>query len=306
LGCPFSLRGWQFAQRLSPYLQAQKCTGWDRKIRVGLDWFFDLIFPRELSYLNLARTQVVNQAHFEAGDFIIRQGDVGDQFYVIISGQVEVIRELPDGQKVSLARLGKGEYFGESSLLTGRRRNASVQAISQVDLMCLGRDEFNNLVGTWLQFSDNLQALSEERARALSSSVEQSYDFATVVASPVQRFHRTGSETPPANAISVGGAPPYLVRSDGAQLPLEGDVLHIGRAPDNHIVINDKQMSRRHAVIKREGPNYVLEDVGTSNGTYVNQQRIQRHMLAQGDIIRLGQTVFTYRTPVADQRLPSS
>ena len=156
-----------------------KLPGWDRKIRVGLDWFFDLIFPRELSYLNLARTQVINQAHFEAGDFIIRQGDVGDQFYVIISGQVEVIRELPDGQKVSLARLGKGEYFGESSLLTGRRRNASVRATSAVDLICLGRDEFNNLVSNWLQFSDSLQALSEERARALRSSVEQNYDFWT-------------------------------------------------------------------------------------------------------------------------------
>ncbi len=119
---------------------------------------------------------MINQAHFEAGDFIIRQGDVGDQFYVIISGQVEVIRELPDGQKVLLARLGKGEYFEESSLLTGRRRNASVRATSAVDLMCLGRDEFNNLVSTWLQFSDSLQALSEERARALRSSVEQNYD----------------------------------------------------------------------------------------------------------------------------------
>lgn len=282
-----------------------KLPGWDRKIRVGLDWFFDLIFPRELSYLNLARTQVVNQAHFEPGDFIIRQGDVGDQFYVIISGQVEVIRELPDGQHVSLAQLGKGEYFGESSLLTGRRRNASVQAISQVDLMCLGRDEFNKLVGTWLQFSDNLQALSEERARALSSSVEQSYDFATVVASPLKKFHWPGAKSHPP-PYNLPPPAPYLVRSDGAQLPLEGDVLHIGRAPDNHIVINDKQVSRRHAVIKREGTNYVLEDVGTSNGTYVNQQRIQRHMLAQGDIIRLGQTVFTYRAPVADQRLPSS
>ena len=275
-----------------------KLPGWDRKIRVGIDWFFDLIFPRELSYLNLTRTQVVNQAHFEPGDFIIRQGDVGDQFYVIISGQVEVIRELPDGQKVSLAWLGKGEYFGESSLLTGRRRNASVRATSPVDLMCLGRDEFNNLAGTWLQFSDNLQALSEERARALRSSIEQNYDFATIVASPLQRFRRPGAESPPPS--------PSLVRSDGAQLPLEGDVLHLGRAPDNHIVVNDKQVSRRHAVIKREGMNYVLEDVGTSNGTYVNQQRIRRHMLAQGDIIRLGQTVFTYRAPAAEQRLPSS
>jgi pSer/pThr/pTyr-binding forkhead associated (FHA) protein len=88
------------------------------------------------------------------------------------------------------------------------------------------------------------------------------------------------------------GAAQHGKTMNGAQLSLEGDVFHI--------VVNDKQVSRRHAVIKREGTNYVLEDVGTFNGTYVNQQRIQRHTLAQGDSIRLGQTVFTYRTPVTE------
>jgi len=143
-----------------------KLPGWDRKVHVGLDWFLDLIFPRELSYLNLARTQVVNQAHFEAGDFIIHQGDVGDQFYIIVSGEVEVFRELPTGQKAHIARLGQGEYFGEAALLTGRRRNASVRAIGPVDLMCLGRDEFSSLVSTWLKFSESVQSLAEERAKA--------------------------------------------------------------------------------------------------------------------------------------------
>jgi NADH dehydrogenase len=156
-----------------------KLPGWDRKVHVGLDWFLDLIFPRELSYLNLARTQVVNQAHFEAGDFIIHQGDVGDQFYVIVTGEVEVFRELPTGQKVHLAQLGRGEYFGESALLTGRRRNASVKAMSSVDLMCLGRDEFTSLAGTWLKFSESVQALAEERAKALSGNLEQMNDFRT-------------------------------------------------------------------------------------------------------------------------------
>src|SRR6266571_2904285 len=76
-----------------------KLPGWDRRIRVGLDWTLDLIFPPELSYINLARTQVVNQVHFEPGDFIIRQGDVGDQFYVIVSGEVDVFKEMPSGEK---------------------------------------------------------------------------------------------------------------------------------------------------------------------------------------------------------------
>jgi NADH dehydrogenase len=295
-----------------------KLPGWDRKVRVGLDWSLDLIFPPELSYINLARTQVVNQVHFEAGDFIIHQGDVGDLFYVIVSGEVEVFKELPTGQIVQLAQLGKGEYFGESALLTGRRRNASVRAKSSVDLMCLGRDEFNNLAGAWLKFSESVQALSEERGKTLSSNSEQSRAFRTIMVDQGILSHLAGLVTPPAqnaqpvNASNGGDAPPplpyippsppYLVRSDGAELLLEADELHLGRASDNHIVVNDREVSRRHSVLKREGSNYVLEDLGTANGTYVNNQRIQRQILVSGNVIRLGQTVFTYRQPATEQR----
>jgi NADH dehydrogenase len=297
-----------------------KLPGWDRKIRVGLDWTLDLIFPPELSYINLERTQVVNQVHFEPGDFIIRQGDVGDQFYVIVSGEVDVFKELPNGEKAHLAKLGKGEYFGESALLTGRRRNATVQASSRVDLMCMGRDEFNNLAGAWLKFSESVQSLSAERGKALSSDIERSREFRTIMVGSALGARLAGLGPPPvpatpaANAANSGGAappplsyilppsPPFLVRSDGAELPLEADVLNMGRAPDNHIVVNDRRVSRRHAVLKREGTNYVLEDLGTPNGTFVNDQRIQRQVLASSDVIRLGQTVFIYRVPVAGQR----
>ncbi len=284
-----------------------KLPGWDRKLRVGLDWALDLIFPRELSYLNLTRTQVVNQAHFEAGDFIFRQGDVGDLFYVIVSGEVEMLKEVPNGQTSQLARLGKGEYFGESALLTGRRRHASARAITPVDLMCLGRDEFNNLAGAWLKFSDSVQALSQEQGKA--SDIERSREIGTilarsllgqqlagVVALPVPSPNASNrGNMPPLPSAPLPPPPPYLVRSDGAELPLGGDVLHLGRAPDNHIVVNDQRVSRHHAVLKWEGKNYVLEDVGSASGTYVNEQRIERHVLAQGDVIRLGQTSFTYR-----------
>jgi len=290
-----------------------KLPGWERKVRVGLDWGLDLLFPRELSYINLARTQVINQAHYEADDLIIHQGDVGDQFYVIISGEVEIIRELPNGQTVLLSKLGKGEYFGESALLTGRRRNASVRATTPVDLMCLGHDEFNDLAGAWLKFSDSLQVLSEERNRALSGNIAQDIDFRTVMAGSLlgprlaellkaPPSAAPGGETLTPSYVLPPPSQPCLVRSDGAELALDGDVLKLGRAPDNHVVVNDQRVSRYHAVLKRQGTGYVLEDAGTPNGTYVNDQRIQHQLLAAGDVIRVGQTTFVYRVPVAEQR----
>jgi len=286
-----------------------KLPGLERKVRVGLGWALEIIFPRELSYINLSRTQVVNQAHYESGDYIFRQGDVGDQFYIIVSGEVEVIRETPGGQLVQLTRLGQGEFFGESALMTGRRRNASVRATTPVNLMCLGRDEFNDLAGAWLKFSESVQALTEERGQALSSDVGQSRVFRTIIANSLLLPHLAGLPVndgimppPPQPHAPPAPPPPYLVRSDGAELSLEENVLKLGRAPDNHIVVNDGRVSRYHSLLRREGTNYVLEDVGTSNGTYVNNHRIQRHVLVPGDVIRIGQTTFTYRAPVAEHR----
>jgi len=281
-----------------------KLPGWDRRVRVGLDWGLDLFFPRELSYINLERTQVINQAHYEPGDYIFRQGDVGDQFYVIVSGEVEVIREMPDGQVTRQARLGKGEYFGEVALLTGRRRNASVRALSPVNLMCLGRDEFNNLTGAWLKFSESVQSLSESRGGVAQSASDLSRQFHTVIGSiPIEAqlagllatSTHTSRQQNNAPASAPLPPPPSLVRGDGAELPLQGETLNLGRAPENHIVVDDRQVSRSHAILKREGSHYILEDVGTRNGTYVNGQRVQRQPLSDGDTIRLGQTVFTYR-----------
>lgn len=292
-----------------------KLPGWERKIRVGLDWLLDLMFPRELSYLNLSRTQVVNQVHFEQGDYVIRQGDVGDLFFIIVSGEVEVIREMPNGQQVQLAKLGKGEFFGESALISGRRRNASVRAASPLDLMCLGRDEFNNLAGAWLKFSESVQSLSQERDQVLLSNAEQSHDFRTVMATSLLLPRLAGLVPPPSSTSNRAAIPapapahnpsplplpaPCLIRSDDAKLLLEGDVLLLGRAPDNHIIVNDGRVSRYHSILRREGVNYVLEDVGTPNGTYVNGKRIQRHLLASGDVIKVGQMSFTYSVSASE------
>lgn len=308
-----------------------KLPGWDRKVRVGLDWSLDLIFPRELSQLSLGRTQVVNQAHYEPGDIIFRQGDVGDIFYVIQSGEVEVFKELSNGQQVPLTRLGQGEHFGESALISGRRRNATVRALGPVDLMCLGRDEFNNLAGAWLKFSESVQALSNENSRVFNgSNIESSRDFRTILgtmvlgpqlaglipprepeniapppapATPSQPVPPPAAPVPaPSPQMYMPPPPPSLIRSDGAELMLEGDMLTLGRAPDNHIIVDDKQVSRRHAVIKREAGGYILEDVGTANGTFVNGQRIQRHLLTEGDTITLGRFSYTYRAAVAPRK----
>jgi pSer/pThr/pTyr-binding forkhead associated (FHA) protein len=90
--------------------------------------------------------------------------------------------------------------------------------------------------------------------------------------------------------------PRYKLRSNsGAQIELDRDLTTLGRSPDSHIFVADSNASRRHAVIEREGEAYWLEDVGARNGTWINAERvIERVMLEDGDIIRIGNTWFIF------------
>jgi len=59
----------------------------------------------------------------------------------------------------------------------------------------------------------------------------------------------------------------------------------IGRLPDNNLVIDNPAVSGRHARVYREGDHYVLEDLKSTNGTFVNDKPIARHTLLEGDVI---------------------
>src|SRR3974390_2153649 len=71
----------------------------------------------------------------------------------------------------------------------------------------------------------------------------------------------------------------------------------IGRAPDNRLVVNELKVSSHHAQIRPEGQGYEIIDLGSSNGTFVNEQQLLPNLprfLYPGDQIRIGDTRFTY------------
>lgn len=87
-------------------------------------------------------------------------------------------------------------------------------------------------------------------------------------------------------------AQPYLMMRDPdgnmARVPLEKLPLTMGRRSSNLVQVLDPTISRDHCQIVLQGDEYVLEDLGSTHGTYVNQERIQRHVLKPNDRIRLG------------------
>lgn len=78
----------------------------------------------------------------------------------------------------------------------------------------------------------------------------------------------------------------------GKTFPLDGDVLTIGREAGNNIVINDAEVSRKHCQFVFQGGKYILTDLGSTNGTFINGQRLTgQHILQSGEVISLGEQI---------------
>jgi pSer/pThr/pTyr-binding forkhead associated (FHA) protein len=83
----------------------------------------------------------------------------------------------------------------------------------------------------------------------------------------------------------------------GSRFVLEGDVTSAGRHPDSDIFLDDVTVSRRHAEVARAPGGYVLRDVGSLNGTYLNRERIEREIgLSNGDELQIGRFKLVFLT----------
>ncbi|MGE0059185.1 MAG: Crp/Fnr family transcriptional regulator [Dehalococcoidia bacterium] len=80
---------------------------------------------------------------FEAGDVIVREGELGVAFYTIAKGKVEVVRGLGTGNEQVLATMGEGDFFGEMALFDNEVRSASVRAAEPTECLVLTKWDFN-------------------------------------------------------------------------------------------------------------------------------------------------------------------
>jgi peroxiredoxin (alkyl hydroperoxide reductase subunit C) len=102
--------------------------------------------PRLPKQLLVDATKKLQTIKYSAGQMVFEQGDAPDRFYIISSGEVEVIRRKRDGSEKTLAVLHSGDYFGEIGLLTEARRNASIRAKTDVELLAMSWDDFRKVI----------------------------------------------------------------------------------------------------------------------------------------------------------------
>jgi pSer/pThr/pTyr-binding forkhead associated (FHA) protein len=91
---------------------------------------------------------------------------------------------------------------------------------------------------------------------------------------------------------------PSLTDPTGREHPLTGETITIGRALENNIVITSKRVSRGHAQVRREGWRAILEDMGSTNGTFLNDERVLTPMeLHDGDRVTIGDVTMIFHDP---------
>lgn len=183
-----------------------------------------------------------------AGTVVCREGEPGDQFFLIESGTLLVLTEI-GGMAHELARLGPGEFFGEMALLRQGRRTATVRAETAVRLWSLTYADFQELLDRDPQVSEVIRRAAQLREQSVTN-----------LAFEVE--HRNLA------ALAEGG-----------------QQLRIGRDRDNELVFSSRLVSRHHAVVEWAGESYHLRDLGSNNGTYVNGIEVRNAVLQDGDEI---------------------
>jgi CRP/FNR family transcriptional regulator, cyclic AMP receptor protein len=98
--------------------------------------FFSKLSKRELAMV----AQQTDDIDVEAGRVLAREGDIGQEFFVIIDGTAEVLRN-----QEPIAELGPGEFFGEMALIDQDRRNATVRALSPMKVLVMTRTSFRTI-----------------------------------------------------------------------------------------------------------------------------------------------------------------
>ncbi|NIX58834.1 MAG: FAD-dependent oxidoreductase, partial [candidate division Zixibacteria bacterium] len=116
-----------------------KLPTFSHRLKVGFDWAWEIFYSRDLAHPKADLTERVGKSHFQPGDYVFKEGDPSNNFYVIESGEVEVVRGAGTDDEKVLAILGEGDFFGEMALIDNRYRSSAVRARTELEVTVMGK-----------------------------------------------------------------------------------------------------------------------------------------------------------------------
>jgi CRP-like cAMP-binding protein len=134
----------------------------------GIDIF------ESLSVSELAATvSVVEEIDCTPGEIIIQEGTVGDTMYLVVKGEVSVIKDLGEINEIEIDRIKAGDYFGEMALFEDAVRSVSIRIEEPSRFMVLNKQEFKELVREYPQIALEICKVLSGRIRNLHTKIEK-------------------------------------------------------------------------------------------------------------------------------------
>jgi CRP/FNR family cyclic AMP-dependent transcriptional regulator len=210
----------------------------------------------ELSRKEIERISRVSVARsFPAGVRVFHEGDHSDACYLVRKGDLRVTREHPDGRAIALATLGAGDIFGELAMLDGEARSASVETLTDCELLALPAADVRRLLADHPGISVKLIAALTKRLRETN-----------------ERVARQSFQTVPSR---VAGVLNQLVAEESASVGRQGITIRMTQADLAQLAGTSREsVSRFLATLERAG----VVRVGRGRVTVVEPRRLRAYI----------------------------
>ncbi|MEZ5073320.1 MAG: Crp/Fnr family transcriptional regulator [Solirubrobacterales bacterium] len=199
--------------------------------------------------------QVAIPRSFPKGARVFHEGDTSDACYVIRSGEVRVTREHPDGRAIALATLGPGELVGELAMIDGEVRSASVEALTDLELLAVSAADMRGLLERNAEITAKLVVALARRLREANERIS-SQSFQTVPS-------------------RVAGVLAQLVSEESADHRRDGVTIRMNQADLAQLAGTSREsVSRFLAVLERAG----VVRVGRGRVTVLEPHRLRAYI----------------------------
>ncbi len=236
---------------------------------------------------------------FSPGDFIFSEGDIGTEMYIVQEGKVAILKQFK-GEQQQLAILGRGDFFGEMSILEDMPRTASAKVLEACKVLQINGTTFDQMLRKNPEIAVRMMRKLSRRLRETDRLLREALgsEEAQAPEMPTPEADRPEHVGPERMIHDLTGIEFFL--SAGAETSVGRKDPVTGINPDIDLTPADTQrsISRRHAKVFRRGDKYFIrEEIGTMNGTFVNGDRVETGVLAEfkhGDEVRFGliKTIF--------------
>ncbi|MNL14316.1 cAMP receptor protein [compost metagenome] len=119
----------------------------------------------------------IAKENYKPGDFIFFEGDIESHFYIVETGVVQIFTKDNDGQRVNLCKIVDGESFGEFALLDQKPRSASAQAITDVTLVRVSEQGFQQLLDELPGWANSMMLSFVDRLKNMTNLLKDSDQF---------------------------------------------------------------------------------------------------------------------------------